>query len=147
MTGQLILSAAQTVLPEKLSLTHLHFLIVVNIIMYCPDSCLGSVPFSSVAQSCPTLCDPGDCSPPGSSVHGILQTRILMFKFLSMANKTSQDPVLAYLPIFFLSGAACQQVPFICPGEPHPFPLFVLLFHTKRFFHVCSSAYLPGGSP
>ena len=31
----------------------------------------------SVAQSCPTLCSPVDCSPPGSSVHGILQARIL----------------------------------------------------------------------
>ena len=31
----------------------------------------------SVAQSCPTLCDPMDCSPPGSSVHGILKARIL----------------------------------------------------------------------
>ena len=30
-----------------------------------------------VAQSRPTLCDPKDCSPPGSSVHGILQARIL----------------------------------------------------------------------
>ena len=30
-----------------------------------------------VAQSCPTLCDPMDCSPPGSSAHGILQARIL----------------------------------------------------------------------
>ena len=30
-----------------------------------------------VAQLCLTLCDPKDCSPPGSSVHGILQTRIL----------------------------------------------------------------------
>ena len=29
------------------------------------------------AQSCPTLCDPMDCSPPGSSVHGILLARIL----------------------------------------------------------------------
>ena len=28
-------------------------------------------------QSCATLCDPVDCSPPGSSVHGILQARIL----------------------------------------------------------------------
>ena len=28
-------------------------------------------------QSCPTLCDPMGCSPPGSSVHGILQPRIL----------------------------------------------------------------------
>ena len=30
-----------------------------------------------VAQSCPILCDPMDCSLPGSSVHGILQVRIL----------------------------------------------------------------------
>ena len=30
-----------------------------------------------VAQSCLTLCDPMDCSPPGSSVPGILQARIL----------------------------------------------------------------------
>ena len=32
---------------------------------------------SEVTQSCPTLCDPVDCSPPGSSIHGILQARIL----------------------------------------------------------------------
>ena len=30
-----------------------------------------------VTQSCPVLCDPMDCSPPGSSVHGILQAGIL----------------------------------------------------------------------
>ena len=30
-----------------------------------------------VTQSCLTLCNPMDCSPPGFSVHGILQTRIL----------------------------------------------------------------------
>ena len=32
---------------------------------------------SEVAQSCPTLCDPVDCSLPGSSVHGIFQARVL----------------------------------------------------------------------
>ena len=32
---------------------------------------------SGVAQSCPTLSDPMDCSPPGSSVHGIFQARVL----------------------------------------------------------------------
>ena len=32
---------------------------------------------SEVTQSCPTLCDPVDCSPLGSSVHGILQARIV----------------------------------------------------------------------
>ena len=30
---------------------------------------------SEVAQLCLTLCDPMDCSPPGSSVHGIFQAR------------------------------------------------------------------------
>ena len=32
---------------------------------------------SEVAQSCPTLSDPMDCSPLGSSVHGIFQARVL----------------------------------------------------------------------
>ena len=32
---------------------------------------------SEVAQSCPTLFDPMDCSLPGSSVHGIFQARVL----------------------------------------------------------------------
>ena len=33
----------------------------------------------SVTLSCPILCDPMDCSPPGSSVHGVLQARILVW--------------------------------------------------------------------
>ena len=32
---------------------------------------------SEVAQSCPTLSGPMDCSPPGSSAHGIFQARVL----------------------------------------------------------------------
>ena len=32
---------------------------------------------SEVSQSCPTLSDPMDCSPPGYSVHGIFQARVL----------------------------------------------------------------------
>ena len=40
-------------------------------------SCYESESESEVAQSCATLCDPMKCSLPGSSVHGILQARIL----------------------------------------------------------------------
>ena len=36
-------------------------------------------------QSFPTLCDPMDCSPPGSSVHGILQARILEWVAISFS--------------------------------------------------------------
>ena len=32
---------------------------------------------SEVAQSCPTLSDPMDCSPPGSAIHGVFQERVL----------------------------------------------------------------------
>ena len=42
-----------------------------------------------VAQSCPTLCDPMDCSPPGSSVHGILQARILEWVAISFSRGSS----------------------------------------------------------
>ena len=38
---------------------------------------------SEVVQSCPILCDPVDCSPPGSSVHGILQAGILEWVAIS----------------------------------------------------------------
>ena len=37
----------------------------------------GMLRCAQVLQSCPALCDPMDCSPPGSSVHGILQARAL----------------------------------------------------------------------
>ena len=39
--------------------------------------CMKGKSESEVAQSCPTLSDPTDCSPPGSSVHGIFQARVL----------------------------------------------------------------------
>ena len=40
-----------------------------------------------VVKSCPTLCDPMDCSPRGSSVHGISQARILEWVAILTANK------------------------------------------------------------
>ena len=43
-----------------------------------------------VAQSCPTLCDPVDYCPPGSSVHGILQARILEWVAMPSSRGSSQ---------------------------------------------------------
>ena len=42
-----------------------------------------------IAQLCPTLCDPMDCSPPGSSVHGIFQPRILEWVAISFSRGSS----------------------------------------------------------
>ena len=46
---------------------------------------------SEVAQSCPTLSDPMDYSPPGSSVYGILQARLLEWVAMSSSRDLS-DP-------------------------------------------------------
>ena len=40
--------------------------------------------------SCPILCDPMDCSPPGSSIHGILQARILEWVAFSFSRGSSR---------------------------------------------------------
>ena len=45
--------------------------------------------WSEVTQSCSTLCDPVDCSPPGSSIHGILQARILELVAISFSKGSS----------------------------------------------------------
>ena len=45
---------------------------------------------SEVAQSCPTLCDPMDCSLPGSSIYGIFQARVLEWAAISFSRGSSQ---------------------------------------------------------
>ena len=45
---------------------------------------------SEVTQSCPTLCDPMDCSLPGSSLHVILQARVLEWVAISFSRGSSQ---------------------------------------------------------
>ena len=53
---------------------------------------------SEAAQSCPTLCDPMDCSLPGSSVHGIFQIRMLV------AQMVKRLPAMRETRIQFLGG-------------------------------------------
>ena len=55
--------------------------------------CDSTVEFSEwkwVSQSCPTLWDPMDCPPPGSSAHGILQARILEWVAIPSSRGSSQ---------------------------------------------------------
>ena len=47
---------------------------------------------SEVAQSCPTLCDPMDCSPPSSSVHGIFQARVLEWGAIAFSGASLHPP-------------------------------------------------------
>ena len=63
-----------------------------------PDSAMGPVSLGSlpsavseseVTQSCPTLCDSMDCSPPGFSIHGVFQARTLECVALSFSRGSS----------------------------------------------------------
>ena len=55
--------------------------------IYLPEFCAK---WSEVTQSCPTLCDPMDCSWPGSSVHGIFQVWILEWVAVSFSRGSSR---------------------------------------------------------
>ena len=60
---------------------------------YCHDYIPGLAQYESeseVAQSCPTLCDPMNCSLPGSSVHGTFQARVLEWIAISFSRGSSQ---------------------------------------------------------
>ena len=65
-------------------LFHLHSSYPVPTIFSCLSYCAAAAAKS--LQSCPSLCDPIDCSPPGSPVPGILQARILEWVAISFSN-------------------------------------------------------------
>ena len=59
-----------------------------------------------VAQSCPTLSDPMDCSLPGSSVHGIFQARVLEWGAIGFSSTGHNTPLIFlffYKPLPFMS--------------------------------------------
>ena len=65
-------------------------------LLFLPFSAMGlyifsrfSVEWCSVAHLCPILCSPVDCSPPGSSAHGIFQARILEWSAISYSGGSS----------------------------------------------------------
>ena len=49
---------------------------------------------SEVAQSCLTLSDPMDCSPPGSSVHGIFQARVLEWGAIAFSQRVPEKHLI-----------------------------------------------------
>ena len=64
---------------------------------YSPWGCKESVQFSSVTQSCPTLCDSIDWGLPGSSVHGIFQAIVLEWIAISFSRGSSQPRVQTWV--------------------------------------------------
>ena len=80
--------------------------------------------FSMCPQSCQALCDPIDCSPPSSSVHGILRARILECIVISSSRASSRprDPTAS--PVFPTSAGR-----FFIPGQLVCSRLLIFLFY------------------
>ena len=57
---------------------------------------------SEVAQSCPTVSNPMDCSPPGSSVHVIFQARVLEWGAIAFSDLITTRVLMDLLLIIFL---------------------------------------------
>ena len=55
---------------------------------------------SEVTPSCPILSDPMDCSPPGSSVHGTLQARLLEWGAVAFSKKNIYFCFIDYVKVF-----------------------------------------------
>ena len=71
---------------------------------------------SEVAQSCLTLRDPMDCSLPGSSVHGILQARVLELGAIAFSNiltKVTEKLVSSGIIIWIQECQALKSMPFL----------------------------------
>ena len=68
---------------------------------------------AKLLQLCPTPCDPMECSPPGSSVHGILQARVLEWVAMPSSRESSRprDPTC----ISCIAGGFFTAEP---PGKP-----------------------------
>ena len=83
-------------------------------------------------QSCPTLWDPMDCSPPGSSVHGILQARILGvgYHFLLQGFFLTQGLNPCLFSLLQWQAGSLQQYPL---GSPC---IHILSFFLDFLFHI-----------
>ena len=87
----------------------IHIYINKYICTYIIDYHLGACQVHAT-QSCPTLCDPVDCSQPGSSVHKILQEKMLELVALPSSRGSSKprdQPALA--DVFFTTSAIWED--------------------------------------
>ena len=67
---------------------------------------------SEVTQLCPTLCDPMDCSPSGSSIHGIFQARVLEWGAITFSDDQPRQHIKKQRHYFVNKGSSCQAMVF-----------------------------------
>ena len=102
--------------PSTASWSFLHVSLITFSLKLCES---GSE--NEVTQSCPTLCKPMDCSPPGSSVHGIFQARVLEWVAISFSRGSSRPRDRTWVSC--LQADALSSEP---PGKPKLSVVFII---------------------
>ena len=92
---------------------------------------------SEVAQSCPTPSDPMDCSPPGSSAHGIFQARVLEWGAIAFSREAhysviKRNAFVSLLMRWMKLEPIIQSE--VSQKEKHQYSMLLLLL--SRFSHV-----------
>ena len=90
------------------------------------------------AQLCPTLCDPMDCNPPGFSVHGILQARIL--EWVAISSSKGSSPPRDQTPVSLVSPALADNPLSLAPAGK---PISQNNEKQPRGSSVCASVRIP----
>jgi len=129
--------------------------------------------WSEVTQSCPTLCNPMDCSLPHSSIHGIFQARVLEWVAISFSRGSSQPRDRTHVQTSTWISYRYTYIPFLLnfPLPPHAtllgwfrapvwvswdiqqipigclFPLAIYFTYGNVSFHVAFSIHLTVYSP
>ena len=85
---------------------------------------------SEVAQSCLTLNDPMDCSLPGSSIHGILQAKVLEWGASASSGTLERSGPMFVPLVITVSSQSAWNTPAL-PEFSIPRPLLVQLVHFK----------------
>ena len=120
--------------------------------------CIHVCMYAKWLQSCLTMCNPMVCSPAGSSVHGILQARILQLVVISFSRGSSRprnpwgEPICTHIsPLFYFWDFLPIQV-----TKEHGvefsvlyrwFPLVICFIHSSVSMSIPISQFIPPLSP
>ena len=124
---------------ENLRFTDIPWVFFLSPVCVCVCACMRAHP-----QLCPTLCNPMDCHPPGSSVHGISQARILEWVAISSSRGSSQPRDGTHISCTSCISRDSLQ---LCPGKP-PFEPLVDVSSlqsqaTAGFIHAIDAGHPP----
>ena len=87
---------------------------------HCLLQCIKVKSESEVTQSCLILCDPMDCSLPGSSVHRIFQARVLEWGAIAFSLESCTDTIYLKILSFLLKYACVLKSLQLCPTLCNP---------------------------